>query len=168
MATASIQLEIGAQTFGLYATDGVVCYPCIGEQIEPNENTTYLLQYTLPFSAFPRLKLTVWPPFPVLQLNEMALKNQTEYLLLGPMQSGVPDVDTIRFGMNDTFFQLSGQVPTILIDSASQIMQISWSNSFQDPLQRASTNQILFTLKATQSRVGDGVRLVAFAQQSEG
>lgn len=157
---AGVTILTGTLTKTIYAINGSTSFP-LPASLGPGDTVTYRLRYTLPSSDVEPLTITDYLPLPVLLATEVS----------GPFNATVsaaaPPAGTARFGPDDTFFALSGVVPTIATDAAGNSLAFTYA-AFDDPANQPTTIDILFTVTATNTPFADGLFLTNQARVQEG
>lgn len=156
---AGVAILTGTLTKTIYAINGNTSYGA--PQLGPGDTVTYRLRYTLPSSDLEPVTITDYLPLPVLFATEVA----------GPFNATVnvaaPAAGTAKFGPGDTFFALSGSVPTMASDAAGNSVRFTYP-AFDDPTNTPTTIDILFTVTASAQPFADGLFLTNQARVEEG
>lgn len=158
-STAGVNILVGTLIKSIYAINGNTSYgtPRFG----PGDTVTYRLRYTLPTSDLEPVTITDYLPLPVLFATEVT----------GPftptVSAAAPPAGTAKFGPGDTFFALSGQVPSIATDAAGNFVRFSYP-AYDDPGNTATAIEILFTVTASNQPFADGLFLTNQARVEEG
>ncbi len=157
---SGVTIPTGTLTKTIYAINGNPSFP-LPPSLGPGDTVTYRIRYTLPSSDLEPLTITDYLPLPVLLSSEIA----------GPFVPTVsavpPPAGGAQFGPADTFFGLSGLLPAITSDVAGNSLRFAYT-SFDDPLNRPSTIDILFTVTATNTPFADGLFLTNQVRVEEG
>lgn len=130
----------------VYAVNGVVAsdpnagYPS-SVQVSPGDTVTYRLRATLPTSDIENLVLTDFLPLPILDVDNSA--NVTTFNAV--VSATAPASGSAQFGPSDTYFGISGIVPTLSANSTSNSIAFNYG-TFSDTQNRFSTIDILFTV----------------------
>lgn len=158
-SAAGVTILAGTLTKSIYAINGNTSFGTA--RLGPGDTVTYRLRYTLPSSDLEPVTITDFLPLPVLFATEMA----------GPfnatVSAAVPAAGTAKFGPADTFFALSGRVPTISVDAAGNAVEFDYL-AFDDPANTPTTIDILFTVTASNQPFADGLFLTNQARVQEG
>ncbi len=156
---ASVQILSGTLTKTIYAINGNTSFGA--PRLGPSDTVTYRLRYTLPSSDLEPVTLTDYLPLPVLLASEVTGPFVTT------VSAAVPAAGTAKFGPADTFFALSGAVPTITTDAAGNSVRFQYG-AFDDPTNTPTTIDILFTVTASNAPFADGLFLTNQARVEEG
>ncbi len=156
---ASVTILSGTLTKAIYAINGNTSFGTA--RLGPGDTVTYRLRYTLPSSDLEPVTIFDYLPLPVLFATEVA----------GPFVAtggaGIPAAGTAKFGPGDTFFALSGAVPTISVDAAGNAVSFTYP-AFDDPTNTPTAIEILFTVTASNQPFTDGLFLTNQARVQEG
>jgi len=161
---ASLAIQFGTLSKTVYAVNGVVCpgQVCTSVQIAPDETLTYRLQYSLPTSDFEKLKLIDYLPLPVLRAAEVL--TFTDLITSTPPAAGFAS-----YGPTETFRSTFGPsvVPTMTRDLVSNALTFDFGD-FDDPLNRDTNIDLLFTVTVQDDPFADGLFLTNQARAMEG
>ncbi len=155
---ASVTILTGTLTKSIYAINGNTSFGTA--RLGPGDTVTYRLRYTLPSSDMEPVTISDYLPLPVLFATEV-----TSFVASGG--AGVPAAGTAKFGPGDTFFALSGSVPTIATDAGANAVVFTYP-AFDDPSNTATAIEILFTVTASNQPFADGLFLTNQARVEEG
>lgn len=163
-SSAGLTIEFGSLSKTVYAVNGVVCpgQACTSVQIAPDETLTYRLQYSLPTSDFEKLKLIDYLPLPVLRAAEVL--TFTDLITSTPPAAGFA-----TYGPTETFRSTFGPsaVPTMTRDLVSNALSFDFGD-FDDPLNRDTNIDLLFTVTVQDDPFADGLFLTNQARAAEG
>jgi len=149
---ATVTIGLGTTQKDVYAINGNTTLPS-PLRISPGDEITYRLRYNFPVSDEENFYLEDFVPLPALSTAGINTTFDTT------VSATPPPTNTAKFGPSDSFFGISSLTPTIAIDVPSNSVRFSYGN-FDDPLNRPSTADILFTLTVTDTPFADGVNLV--------
>ena len=155
----NVTIATGTLTKTIYAINGNTSFGA--PRLGPSDTVTYRLRYTLPSSDLEPVTLTDYLPLPVLLASEVTGPFVTT------VSAAVPAAGTAKFGPADTFFALSGAVPTITTDAAGNSVRFQYG-AFDDPTNTPTTIDILFTVTASNAPFADGLFLTNQARVEEG
>lgn len=158
-SAANVTIATGILTKAIYAINGNTSFgtPRLG----PGDTVTYRLRYTLPSSDLEPVTITDYLPLPVLLASEVSGP------FVATVSAAVPAAGTAKFGPADTFFALSGAVPTVTTDVAGNSVRFQYG-AFDDPTNTPTTIDILFTVTASNAPFADGLFLTNQARVEEG
>ncbi len=163
-SSAAIEVIRGELSKDIYAysTDGGLTFTlgAPGQNVSPGDQLVFVLNYTLPSSDTELLEITDYLPLPVLDADEMTTFDET-------IAGTIPPAGTATFGSGDTFYALSGIIPTLNVDSDANSVTFDYGPEYDGPGQDLSTVQILFTVTITDDPFADGLLLTNFARASE-
>jgi uncharacterized repeat protein (TIGR01451 family)/fimbrial isopeptide formation D2 family protein len=156
---AGVTILVGTLTKTIYAINGSTSFgtPRLG----PGDTVTYRLRYTLPSSDLEPVTITDYLPLPVLFATEVSGP------LTATVSAAAPPAGTAKFGPADTFFALSGLIPTIATDAAGNFVRFIYP-AFDDPGNTPTTIDLLFTVTASNQPFADGLFLTNQARVQEG
>ncbi len=157
-SAAEVRILTGALTKSVYAVNGSTTFT---PRISPEDTVTYRLSYTLPSSDLEPVIITDYLPLPVLVATELAGPFNTT------VSAAAPAAGTAKFGPADTFFALSAAVPTVASNAAGNYVTFSYP-AFDDPANRPTVIDILFTVTASNQPFADGLFLTNQARAQEG
>jgi uncharacterized repeat protein (TIGR01451 family)/fimbrial isopeptide formation D2 family protein len=163
---ASVSIMRGTLSKIIYAINGVVAAdPDAGYanriEVAPGDVVTYRLQATLPTSDFEQLRLTDFLPLPVYDASTISTVFNTTVSAAAPVSGQA------KFGPSDTFFGISGVTPIVTIDTVSNSVRFNYGD-FDDPLNRFSTIDILFSVTVSNNPFADGLFLTNQVRLEEG
>ncbi len=157
---ATITIVSGTLTKTIYAINGSTAI-ALPARLGPGDTVTYRLRYTLPSSDAEPLTITDYLPQPVLVAGQVS----TSFSAI--VSAVPPPAGTAQFGPDDTYMGISGLVPAVTIELASNSLRFAYP-AFDDPLNRSSAIEILFTVTATDAPYADGLFLINHARVHEG
>ncbi len=159
---ASVELPVGNRSKSLYAVNGQTTNLGTKPAVQPGDLVTYRLTYTLPLSSFENLHLVDYAPLPV-----FPIPGTISFSSAG----GIPAVNTVTVGPSDTYFSTFGfgpRIPVIVTDSIANSVDLSFG-SFEDiPLHRATTIDLLITLRVSDAPFATDLFLTNQLRVSEG
>jgi len=156
-SSAAVTLVSGAVTKAVYAINGV---PASGTPVvTAGDAVTFRITYALPFSSIKDYRITDFLPLPIFAAQALTFAG-------GGPSAAVPAAGQWKYGPTDDFAAISGITPTTSFSAAAN--SVTWSfGTFQDPLDRDSVTDILFTVTATNRPFADGLLLTNQAEQTE-
>lgn len=166
-----VTIARGPVTKSLYAINGVVGAQA---QVAPGDDVTYRLTYRMPASDVEDLYFIDYFPLPVFDVmdanaEEPGVPTWTYNAAAAP--GTIPPPGEVTRGPSpDTFTGptgVSGITPTLTPTAASNSLLINYG-WFDDPLNRASVVDLLFTLTVTADPFADGLFLTNQVRQHEG
>ncbi|MCL4207221.1 MAG: isopeptide-forming domain-containing fimbrial protein [Pirellulaceae bacterium] len=135
----------------VYAINGDTSFS-LPPTVTPGDTLTYRLTVTLPLSRFENGRLVDYPPLPIFDATTvMAPFDAT-------VSATAPPTGTAKFGPSDTFFALSGIVPTITTNGTANSIEFGYGDYSASPPQ-ATTADILFTMTVSDDPFADGLFL---------
>ena len=162
---AGVQIAVGLLSKEVYARNGVIG-PVT--QFAAGDDITYRIRRTLPLSDIEDFSLTDYVPLPVLRVDDPDAD-----LIAGPAWSFDPTVSaatpppgTAKFGPNDSFFALSGIVPTVTTDTVGNSLNVSYG-TYDDPTNSTTLIDVLFTIRVRTDPFADGLFLTNQVHDSE-
>ncbi|MFM8539615.1 MAG: isopeptide-forming domain-containing fimbrial protein, partial [Planctomycetaceae bacterium] len=156
-SSASVTLVSGAATKRVFAVNGA---PSSGTPIVTvGDAVTFRITYTLPFSSIKDYQITDFLPLPIFAAQSLTFAG-------GGPSSTAPATGQWKYGPTDTYAAISGITPTTSVNTAAN--SVSWNfGTFEDPADRSSITDILFTVTATNRPFADGLLLTNQAEQTE-
>ncbi len=151
---AGVVIATGQLSKTVYAINGNVCspQPCTNVWIAAADTLTYRLQFVMPSGDVENLRLLDYLPLPVFAAVEVTPP-------FSPTVSATPPpAGTAKFGPDDTFYSLSGIVPTITTDAVANSIRFDYG-SYDNPDNSPRTIDILFTVTASDDPFADGLFL---------
>ncbi|HEX2623474.1 MAG TPA: hypothetical protein VHL11_25105, partial [Phototrophicaceae bacterium] len=162
-----ITLERGELTKTIFAVNGMPCGACADVIVNPGDTVTYRIRQELFTSDFEVLRLVDFLPLPVFNAAEVTTFNYT-------IDPSVPPAGTAKFFTGDTLYNLmqavrpGTQYPIIQVDAAENTVTFGYGDEFDDPLNRPSMIDVLFTVTVTNQPFADGLALSNLVQIREG
>ncbi|MDB5387650.1 MAG: hypothetical protein JWM11_3296, partial [Planctomycetaceae bacterium] len=147
---ASVQIARGTISKTIYAINGNTTLPS-PLQITPGDTVTYRLTATLPSSDVENFTLSDFLPLPIFNASELGAFDDVT-------SAAVPAAGHAKFGPSDTLRGISGIVPAFSSDAVGNSLQFSYGD-YDDPLDEASTADILFTVTVSNAPFADGLFL---------
>ncbi len=158
-SSAGVTIARGVLSKSIYAINGNTTVPATS-QVSPGDMVTYRLQYTLPTSSAESVVLSDFLPLPVFSATEVTTFNNTT--------TGIPAAGQAQYGPGATFHSIfPTAVPTVTTDAAANSVAFNFG-TFNDPQNRTSTIDILFTVTVSDQPFADGLFLTNQAHESEG
>ncbi len=155
---AQVIIQQGQLTKTLYAINGSTSFST-PLKIGPGDNVTYRLQLTLPTSDVEPITLNDFLPLPIFNSTQVTTVDPT-------VSAAAPPAGTVKFGPADTFFPLSGIVPSLTTDATSNSLSLSYTQ-FDTPTSPSTTIDVLFTVTATNQPFADKLFLTNQANAQE-
>lgn len=134
----------------IYAINGSTSFS-LPPAVSPGTTVTYALRFEMPSSDVDELVITDYLPLPVFDATEITTFDPT-------VDASIPAAGTAKFGVNDTFYGISGIVPTLATDSGDNTIEFDYGSNQEDP-EFATTIEIYFTVTLTDEPFGDGLYL---------
>lgn len=166
-STDQITITRGELTKTVFAVNGTACGACADVEVAAGDTVTYRLQQELPSSDFEDFRLVDYLPLPVYNAAEIT---QFDYTI----DNVIPPAGTAKFYSGDTLYNLmqlvrpgSPQYPVIQIDNAANSITFNYGAEFDDPLNRPSMIDLLFTVTVTDQPFADGLLLTNMLQSQE-
>jgi large repetitive protein len=167
-SSSDVEITRGELSKSLFAINGTPCGACTGIQVAFGDTVTYRLGQELFTSDFEDFRLVDYLPLPVFNAIEI-----TNFAYV--VDAAVPPAGTAKFYTNDTLFNLmqtvrpgSPQYPVIQVDPISNSVTFSYGDEFDDPQNRSSFVDILFTVTVQDQPIADGLILTNIVQAQEG
>jgi uncharacterized repeat protein (TIGR01451 family)/fimbrial isopeptide formation D2 family protein len=158
-SSASLSVAFGSLTKTIYAIGGNTAYTTT--QVSPGVTVTYRIQYTMPASDFESTQFTDYLPLPIFAATEV-----TTYTT--PITgSAVPPAGRFKFGPADTVYTTFGLVPTLTVNSTANTLSFDYG-TYDDPLNRDTTIDLLYTVAASNQPFADKLFLTNQVHTSEG
>ena len=167
---AGVTIARGPVAKTLYAINGVIGAPAL---VAPGDTVTYRITYGMPASDVEDLYFTDYFPLPVFDVsdpNAEAPGVPVWTYVAAAAPGTLPGPGEVTRGATDTFSGptgISSISPTLTPTGTSNSLRIFYG-SFDDPLNRASTIDLLFTVTVTQDPFADGLFLTNQVRQHEG
>ena len=174
---AAVTLPTGNISKEIYAINGAPVTESPA-RIKPGDAVTYRLTYDLPISDFQDLVFSDYLPLPIFDADNPGLDPvppvppniwTTDFSLaaIAAAQAGaVPGVGETTFGPDETFFGISSLAPAVSTDGAQNSLIYDWA-PYDDPLNRATVVDILFTVEVSTLPFADGLFLTNLVQGVE-
>ncbi len=180
-STTTVTIATGALWASIYAINGntSVTSPF---QVQAGDTVTYRLEYLLPTSTADQFEMTDYLPLPVFDAMTVTTFDGTNatntaapaagVAEFGPGVTGVqPPGFTVPSGSVDytTVFPntTSANNPTVSDDAGTNSVVLSFPHDLEDPAQRESLVDVLFTVVVTDHPFGDGLLLTNQAASRE-
>ncbi len=151
---AGVVIVTGQLSKTVYAINGAVCspQPCTNVWIAAADTLTYRLQFVMPSGDVENLRLLDYLPLPVFAATEVTPP------FVATVSATPPPAGAAKFGPDDTFYSLSGIVPTITTDAVANSIRFDYG-SYDNPDDSPRTIDILFTVTASDDPFADGLFL---------
>lgn len=151
---AGVSIVTGQLVKTVYAVNGVACspQPCSDVWITADDTLTYRLRFAMPSGDIENLRLTDYLPLPVFLATEVTPP------FSATVSATPPPAGTAKFGPDDTFFALSGIVPTITTNAVANSIRFDYG-SYDSADNSPRTIDILFTVTASNDPFADGLFL---------
>lgn len=162
VAEVETQIKRGTLAKSIYAINGTICQPqpCNAVELAVNDTVTYRLLYSLPASDYDRLRLIDYLPLPIF--------NAAEVSTFSPVVNGnAPAAGVAKFGATDTFFAVSGVVPSLGVDAVQNTLIFDYG-SFDSPTNPTSQIDVLFTVTVGTRPFADDLLLTNQVRAVEG
>jgi uncharacterized repeat protein (TIGR01451 family)/fimbrial isopeptide formation D2 family protein len=174
-SAAQLRIVQGQVYKSIYARNGVLCPAsptepaCAnGAPTTPGGTITYRIRYTLPNSDFEALTLQDYLPLPIFSVVDPNATGATSHTWTYDGGAGVlPASGTWKRLATDSLFPIAGITPAVSVDAAANSLTFSFGN-FDDPLNRATQVDLLFTITASATPFADGLYLTNQVRGSEG
>ena len=156
---AQTVISAGSLTKTIYAINGSTP---VGPNpnVKPGDDVTYRLQYSLPNSNFDDLILDDYLPLPIFDATSV-----TTFQAI--VSAAAPAVGTAKFGPSDTFFAISGLVPTLSENAVSNRVRFEWP-PYMNNTNPNTDIDILFTVEVSSQPFADQLLLTNQAQVENG
>jgi fimbrial isopeptide formation D2 family protein/uncharacterized repeat protein (TIGR01451 family) len=154
---ASISVAQGALSKTIYARNGSTSGDLT--QFAPGDTITYRLRFSLPSSDVEQLSLTDYLPLPVFRATELVAFDDV-------ISATPPAAGRAHFGPAETFRTISGIVPTLTTDATANSARFFWGD-YDDPANRPSEIDILFTVTVRDDPFADGLFLTNQVRESD-
>ncbi|MBC8172122.1 MAG: DUF11 domain-containing protein, partial [Anaerolineae bacterium] len=162
-----VKITRGELTKAVFAVNGAACGACVNVEVANGDTVTYRLQQELPSSDFEDFRLVDYVPLPVYNAAEITNFSYT-------IDNVIPPAGTAKFYSGDTLYNLmqtvrpgSPQYPVIQIDATANSITFNYGAEFDDPLNRPSLIDLLFTVTVTDQPFADGLLLTNVLQSQE-
>lgn len=129
-------------------------------QVKPGDEVTYRLRYTLPSTDFEDLYFIDYLPLPVFLATEVTAFDPT-------VSASAPPAGVAKFGPLETSFAVHGITPTITTSGAENSVRFD-IGTFDDPADRSTVVDLLFTVTVQNDPFADGLYLTNQARSHEG
>ena len=151
-SATTVSIGLGTTLKDIYAINGNTTLPN-PVRIGPGDTITYRLRYNLQVSDVENFFMQDFVPLPALSTAGISTTFDTT------ISATPPPANKAKFGPTDTFYALSNITPSIIVDTPSNSVQFGYGN-LDDPLNRPSITDVLFTMTVTDTPFADGVNLV--------
>lgn len=129
-------------------------------QVKPGDEVTYRLSYTLPSTDFEDLYFVDYLPLPIFQATELTAFDTT-------IDASAPPAGVAKFGPLETSYPVHGISPTTSTNADANSVRFN-IGTFDDPLDRSTAVDLLFTLTVRNDPFADGLYLTNQARSYEG
>jgi large repetitive protein len=169
--SATVTAAVGSLAKSIYAIDGstAVISPY---QVQTGDTITYRLTYTMPTGSVEKLTLTDFLPLPIFDATNGG--STTAFTFNNISSATAPAAYHAQFGPSDQYLTrfetgLGYAAPTISTptDGTNRAI-ITFPQDLQDPQQRTTTVDILFTVPILDKPFTDGLFLTNQANSQEG
>ncbi|KAA0157816.1 hypothetical protein FNF31_05714 [Cafeteria roenbergensis] len=134
----------------------------VGVALQPGDRATYSVKYTMPMSSSIGLQLTVWPPLPSFDVSELVpFVDAFGVAAKVDNASFVPLAGQIMVGPEDTYSNLTRELPQAEIDVQSQNIVLRVGNFTEGDGSQYSVVHLLYTLTVTNEPVEDGIQVAS-------
>ncbi len=157
---AQFVLAKGVLQKTIYAINGGICPVCSAVIIQPGDTVTYRFTYTLPQTDFEALVFTDYLPLPVFDATTITVFTTT-------VSAGAPPSGMAKYGPSDTAFAVTGITPVITTTASSNTVAFGFGN-YDDPSDRSTVVDVLFTVTVSDDPFVDGLFLTNQVRASEG
>ncbi|MCC6146446.1 MAG: isopeptide-forming domain-containing fimbrial protein [Anaerolineaceae bacterium] len=160
-SSADVNIGRGSVEKTIVARNGALCNafnPCTSIQIAAGDTLTYRLQYDLLTGDFFDFSLTDFLPLPIFHAQDPNTDNSN--LTTWPKYTGsevIPDAGTWMRGPADTR-GLDPASVTISPSTADNSVKFSFG-SYDDPVNDPKMIDLLFTVRVTAEKFGDGLKM---------
>ncbi len=149
VSAASVTIVHGELTKVIYARNGNTADT--GPDFAPGDTITYRITYTLPTSDTEDLYFDDYLPLPVLYATEVTTFDAV-------VSATTPAAGHAKFGPDDTFYNLSGIVPTISSDATANRLRFTYG-TYDGGNDTSTEIDILFTVTVSDDPFADGLYL---------
>lgn len=172
-SSASIGIEVGTLTKSIYAINGNTSLSGAAS-LQPGDNITYRLTYTLPNTDFESLSLTDFLPLPAIVVDDFDADDVS-----GDAWTFDPDATfdgisgTVELGPADTFYSSSPgnsdyfTSDNIVVDAAANSIRFDFG-TYDDATSPSTTIDLLFTATVQDDPFADGLYLTNIARVEYG
>jgi LPXTG-site transpeptidase (sortase) family protein len=129
-------------------------------QVKPGDEVTYRLRYTLPSTDFEDLYFIDYLPLPIFLATEVTSFDTT-------VSAAAPPAGSAKFGPLETSFTVHGITPSISSSAAENSLRFD-IGTFDDPADRSTVVDLLFTVTVQNDPFADGLYLTNQARSHEG
>lgn len=129
-------------------------------QVKPGDEVTYRLRYTLPSTDFEDLYFIDYLPLPIFVATEVAAFDTT-------IDAAAPPAGWAKFGPLETSFPVHGSTPGITTSGPGNSLRFD-IGTFDDPADRSTVVDLLFTVTVQNDPFADGLFLTNQARSHEG
>ena len=166
---AGVTIARGPVTKSLYAINGGSPSPA---QVAPGDTVTYRITYDMPASDVEGLHFHDYLPLPVFDVLDPDATGGPGpvWSYNGGAPGTIPASGQVSRGPTDTFTGptgISGITPALSASGPDNSLTLTYG-SFDDPLNRPSTVDLLFTVSVTTEPFADGLFLTNQVRQHEG
>ena len=172
-SSAQIAIEVGSLTKSIYAINGDTSLNN-GQSLQPGDDITYRLTYTLPNTDFESLSLTDFLPLPALVVDDFNADDVTGDTWTFDSDATFDAVaGTVELGPSDTFFQSSPgnsdyfSADDIIVDVAANSIRFDFG-TYDDPASPSTVIDLLFTATVQDDPFADGLYLTNIARVEYG
>lgn len=164
---SDIEISRGELTKAIFAVNGTACGACTDVEVSAGDTVTYRITQEMPTSDFETFRLVDYLPLPIYNASEITTFNYT-------IDATIPPAGSAKLFTNDTLYNLmqavrpgSPQFPVIQVDPVANSVAFSYGDEFDDPQNRASLIDLLFTVTVTNQPFADGLLLTNIVQSQE-
>lgn len=162
----TLNISRGEPIKSLFAINGVPCGACAGLEVHAGDTVTYRLRHELPSSDFEDFSLSDFLPLPIYDVNELSLAFDRT------LDATIPPAGQAKYFFNGVGLPLHtvmgspAAIPSMSAAPNENIVVFSWGD-FDDPLNRPSVIDLLFTVTVTDQPFADGIVLANFVNANQ-
>ncbi|MGL5910762.1 MAG: hypothetical protein ACRCZP_12215, partial [Phycicoccus sp.] len=167
---ATVTIPTGQLTKTIHAVNGQLVTIGTTPRLQNGDVVTYRLTYVLPTSSAQGFRITDYLPLPVFDATTIGQLGLGAAGNWGLAPGTIPAVGTANYGLSNSYGSvIPGQInPAIVTNGPANTVQFQFPTILQDPLQRTTTVDILFSVRIADVAFADGFPLTNQANAREG
>lgn len=155
-SSASLTIVSGTLTKTIYAVNGSTILP---DRLQPGDDVTYRLQYTVPSTDFQSVRIDDFLPLPMFTASQVTTFNASDPL------GTIPVAGEANFGSNETLYGYLATSP-VLTNESGNVVRFEWPST-HDPSNQSRRIDIMFTVTITDAAYAPGLYVTNQATVTE-